>query len=251
MSSYNNLLVGGQLADILLNEKSSQSLIKAIENLRDLIFYKIKKNSIQAVFTSVRESILELRFEILKDAEILEKYFYDDLFDETIKDIYKRNPVDSELELYLVKGLEIFKKVICQYSEHLNIEENKQEIFTELASLDPKTFISIINILPTAQREDIVNGLYSSLFIDFYMIATDAYLSKEIDLEQAQIDELKSLFKINIEKFALFNYKTGLWKPFDEDETPWIRNIKILIAREQFKDSDSFSFNQMREFITE
>lgn len=242
------MLIGSKLSEILNDNRSRKDLVYSVENLVDLIYYKIQKNSVSDSFESLKSQILDLRFKIINDPEVLSEYFEEENWTYIIEEIYSRPPVDNELEYYLAKGLEIYQKVVTTYIENIDDED---ELYEEALNFDAHTFFSVINLLPTTQRKDILNALFSSLFIDFYMIVTDAYLENKIDLNAQKINDLKELFKLNIENFALFNYKTGLWEPDDEDETPWVRNIKILIAREQVREnSNKLTLEQARELFS-
>lgn len=66
--------------------------------------------------------------------------------------------------------------------------------------------------------------------MDFGSTTCDLLFNEEFDITKKEKQALSSLLKNATEDFAICSVLSGLWIPDDDDESSWIRNIKIRLS---------------------
>ena len=91
----------------------------------------------------------------------------------------------------------------------------------------------------------------SSLALDYALLAAELLFDKKININKFEREKLRSLLKDATEDYALYAYQLGLWFPDENDESQWMRNIKIRISLWESKfNSESFTTNNIKQIIS-
>lgn len=205
-------------------------LFKEITTLVDSIIIKSKENGVNEALKSSTDDLFKLRLEIINDTN-LSQDIIDDLnilIQERIEFQFSHNTNYKALEFAFVSALDVYGKI------SLNRKDFSSEDFfnsiKNIPQLNYTNFISLLKSLPGKESKLILSYLNSSISLDYALIVSELVFDDKLNLKKSEIDNLISILKNSIEDYAVFSYRFGFWSPSDEDESQWIRNIKIRIG---------------------
>ncbi len=99
-----------------------------------------------------------------------------------------------------------------------------------LPNVDYAGFLKLLeNLILSKEFNTIKKFTDTSLVLDFCFIKADLIFENKLQLKDKEIKKLSAYLKNAIEAYGVISFVMGIWEP-EEDETPWIRNIKILIS---------------------
>lgn len=100
-----------------------------------------------------------------------------------------------------------------------------------LLNVDCAGFLKLLeNLIPSKEFNTIKKFTDTSLVLDFCFIVADLIFENKLQLTDKEIKKLSAYLKNTIEAYGFISSVMGIWEPEEDDETPWIHNIKILIS---------------------
>lgn len=100
-----------------------------------------------------------------------------------------------------------------------------------LLNVDCAGFLKLLeNLIPSKEFNTIKKFTDTSLVLDFCFIVADLIFENKLQLTDKEIKKLSAYLKNTIEAYGVISSVMGIWEPEEDDETPWIHNIKILIS---------------------
>lgn len=209
----------------------NRELYIEIENTYNKIISHSKKYGILKTSESILEDLFHLKISILNEENFLIHILqnYNSILDKGIIDIIDEEPNYLSLKTYYLKSLDILKKFKLYdngISDFSNNQINKNLTYSDLQT--------VLNSIPSKSSRLMLETIKYSLILDYFLIITDQILKNYLVVKDSEILKIKDKLKLNIENYALNLSLLDIWQPDDTDETDWIRNIKILIARNGF-----------------
>jgi len=232
------------------NLNRDEYLFKKVRNLVDLIVLRVKEYGLKETLHFLEDDLFKLRIELINESEILQ-----DITKNLNKNIQNRiklqfdNKTNQEtLELAFVTSIKIYGEI----AENI-IEKSSENTFTSikhLSKLDYKDFIDLLKSLPGKESQFIISFIKSSIALDFAIIVSELIFGNKLKLRKSEIENLILILKNSIEEYAIFSYQFGFWEPSAEDESKWIRNIKIRISLFESKSiSNNYTSNDIKNML--
>lgn len=238
-----------------LNKNSNiyreEEVVDKVEKLVDLITIRIKKYGITQALENLVDDIFELRFTVINNPELVGRIFTDLNYaiQDRIQNQFNRITRYEELELAFLNSIDIYGQmadsIIAKVSSEPFIAINK------LSSFQYKDLVKFLESLPGRESHLISLYIRASINLDYALITAELIFDGQIKLKDAELKTLQSLIKDSIEDFAIYSKLFGLWEPNEEDESQWIRNIKIRISAVESTliSANSMSTNEIDKII--
>lgn len=198
----------------------------------------------------ILEDLFHLKINLINKEHFIKNMLnnYNSLLEKGIIDIIDEEPIDLSLKTYYLKSLEVLKKIKSysnEFSEYTVGKINNKITYTDLQT--------VFNSFPSKSSRLILETIQLSLIIDYLLIISDQILKNNLKVNDSEIFIIKDQLKTNIENYAMYLSFLDIWQPDDTDETEWIRNVKILIARNGFNrfsdTSQSFDSKQLKNIL--
>lgn len=206
------------------------SLSKDISDLIDLISIRAKKDGVKKTLSYLEEDLFELRLALFNDSQVFEN-ITENINQRLLRRIesqFENKTSHKSLEQAFVNSIDIYLKITKNITDKIN--SSRLISMKNLPQLNYDGFIDLLNSLPGKENQYIISYLRSSIALDFGLILSELIFANKLKLKGSEIENLVILLKNSIEDFAVYSHQFGLWKPADEDESQWMRNIKIRIA---------------------
>lgn len=226
---------------------------KRIDNIVDLITLRSNKIGLHETLVSVQDELFKLRFEIMSKSsvfvEIIKKTNH--LVQEKLKHQINRDTNFKDLELAYIRSMDIYRIISKSIVSNLTNNDSSFSISENLPDLNYFEYIALLNNLPTKDAKRIVAYLQASITLDFALIATELVFDEELKLSKKNREELYLMLKNSTEEYAILSNQLGFWKPKEDDEAQWIRNIKIRISLLNSTNvASGVSLDAVKEIIT-
>ena len=216
-----------------------KTLIKDIRSLIDLIIIRTKKNGVNDTLKSLQDDLFKLRLEFINEPELFNEITnnLNNSIQDRINLQYNKTTTHKNLELAFVNSINIYNQIS---SNQFNLlAEDSFHLFKNIPKLDYKGFTNLIKSLPGKESKLILSYLDSSISLDYALIVSELIFDEKLKLKNTEIEKLILILKNSIEDYAVLSNIFGFWTPADEDETQWIRNIKIRISLFESKLSEN------------
>lgn len=246
----------GEVINFLYKNDSfyeEKPLFKEIRNLVDLIIIRSKKDGVAKTFKYLESDLFKLRLDILNESNLFQDIIGDlnNSIQERIKFQFKKTTNHKNLELAFVNSISIYGEISSNLIELL--PEKSFNSFKHLPQLNYEDFTDLLRSLPGKESKLILSYLNSSISLDYALIVSELIFDDKLRLKKSEIENLILILKNSIEEYAVFSYRFGFWSPSNEDESQWIRNIKIRISLFESKfasDNDNnLSSNDINEML--
>jgi hypothetical protein len=203
---------------------------------------------------SLFDQLFKLRLEILSNRQLVNRIFegLDDLLTERIKQQFKSVTVFKDLEQSFINSINIYRQINLtiigkfESNEFILLDDE-----IDNSSMKFSTFKHLLSNYSFGREIPfLLTFLESSLMLDYAFIVTELVFDKELQMTDDEIKTLNQLLKNSIEDYAVGASFLGLWKPEEDDESQWMRNIKIRIASQEAKETnDFFPISTLKELI--
>lgn len=246
----------GEIINFLYNNEKlfkNKVLSRKIKNLMDLINLRVKKDGVAYTLKSVEDNLFKIRLDIINDNQISKEITknLNNTIQERINFQFSQNTSQKKLELAFIKSLSIYGEIVKNISDKLS--QNTFSSIKKANQIDYNNFKDLLKSLPGKENQYIISYLNSSIALDFAFILSEQIFDNKLKLNKIEIENLISLLKNAIEDYAVYSCYFGSWEPSDDDESQWIRNIKIRISLFESKfqsDLDSkLSSNEIKKII--
>ncbi|RFC54869.1 hypothetical protein [Brumimicrobium aurantiacum] len=227
-----------------------EPLLRKIRNLVDLIILRTEKDGVEKTLGSLEDDLFKLRLDIINESQLLQditKNINDTIQDRVIGQ-FDKTTNQKKLELAFVKSLKIYGEITENILD--KIPNNSFSSIKNFPQLNYKSFIDLLQSLPGKESQFIISYLKSSITLDFALIVAELIFDNKLKLKKSEVENLVLTLKNSIEEYAVFSNKFGLWNPSDDDESQWIRNIKIRISLFESKNnSDNLSSDEISKIL--
>lgn len=238
------------------NSNISSELISEVNNIVDLSTIRIEKYGLIETLDSLKGDLFNLRLLLLNNVELF-KEIYEDISNTTKKWIAEQFDKDTkyyDLELAFVNTLNIYGKIAGGVFDDSPNKEKELLAFSatahDIPNFNYESFTNLMKVVPGIDYELILNFLEHSLSLDFSLLISELVFDNTLKINKSNITGLTTLLKNSTEAYALSAFKLGIWKPQEEDESQWIRNIKIRISLEESIDnSNKMTFQELNKFF--
>lgn len=205
------------------------SLEKKISHLIQHVTAQVKKVGVVNAAILLQQELLSLRLDLFKSSEFIE-VFKDEMgatIDDAIQDQFQNKPSFIDLERSYVLSLDICKQVSESISAKiLSSTDFKVDLMPDLADINEN-----LKSLPSRESHIAKSYIESSLTLEYGLIVSDLVFIKDLIISEHEIDSLTWLLKNSTELYAAHSIVLQMWLPSEDDESQWIRNIKILGSR--------------------
>lgn len=206
------------------------SLSKEISDLVDIISIRAKKDGVNKTLSYLEEDLFELRLAMFNETQIFEDITenINQRLQVRIESQFDNNTNHKRLEQAFVNSIDIYLKITENIIDEIPC--SRLNSMKNLPQLNYDGFKDLLNSLPGKENQYIISYLRSSIALDFGLILSELIFANKLKIKGSEIENVVILLKNSIEDFAVYSHQFGLWKPADEDESQWMRNIKIRIA---------------------
>lgn len=224
-----------------------ESLIYLIKSSAEI--YGVKEAS-EVLF----DKIFELRIEILSNTILVDRFFQEvsDLLEKRIQRQFENKSLNRDLEQSFVNAINIYRQI--NLSSFENIKPQDFIVVSQDIDYSSIKFSALQSLLGefsfSKEIPYLLSFLTSSFKLDYAFIASELIFDKDLQIKKSEIKILCQLLKYSIEEYAVSANFLKLWEPEEEDESQWMRNIKIRIAMQEAKESkDFFPISTFKELI--
>jgi hypothetical protein len=223
--------------------KADNALLEKVENLVDIIKSRIISKGIGYTCSSLRDELWDLRWEVVFQQKNLDKVF-SAIKEETLTQISISAYNQDHLEIVKAECLSLYTKLLVP------VHQNVSKQFTTLSSQDfvnAKNAYGSLKLLysttPAAELERTLKWIESSLDFECGLIITRLIFSKDLIVDSITKDEIAKHLKESVISMAFYFAIMGMWRPEDDDEDQYVRNVKILLADYELKHSNQPTFS--------
>lgn len=228
-------------------------LKEKIENLVDLLKFRIEGKGIEDTAKSLQSELFDIRIDLvqhlLKNQDFL-KTIQSVIIAEIAKKYYHKGRL-KEISITVADALDVNLKILSSLGGL--IEKHSTDILNTPTNLSLDDLKNPLVIPPSKEGKIIFNWLDASLNFEIALIAADLVLLNEISLSDKEIKSLTTFLKEVITDFGAYSVLINYWKPDVDDEEQLIRNIKIKAATLELENGMGllFSNDSIRELIHE
>jgi|GEM_PF-4232951 len=224
----------GEIINYLYNNETvieDKNLFNSIQNIIDLIVLRTSEKGVEQSFLSLKEEVFDIRIQIIRNPSLIEEISKNssEVLKERIEDQFSQITKHTNLEFAFVNTLNLYEKIS---GTTLNkFEGDLLNASSNLPNVDYAGFFKLLeSLIPSKEVDTIKKFTDASLALDFCFIVADLIFENKLQLKEKEIKKLSASLKNAIEAYGVISSVMGIWEPEEEDETPWIRNIKILIS---------------------
>lgn len=223
MTAFPNII-----SNLAEGDKEADGLNREIQELTDLIEFRLPQKGLEETVQGLLPDILELRMRtgqwILRGNN-LERCFQ--AVDEEVQALSKS---EHEVDRLLAEALEITIAITQKIMD--TVGANKDAALAS-SSLDlPLNAIEAMEQMPDKSIQFLAKMLKSILLFDGIIVVHSLWKNKGLNLD---LEELSRSIRSATSHYGAYSTLIGLWRPDDADERQLIRNIKILAAKLRIK----------------
>jgi hypothetical protein len=213
-------------------------LFEKVENIVDILKSRLISKGLDYTCTSLRDEIWVLRFEVLEQQKSLDELF-DVIHNTVVSDIIENIYNEDKLTKTVSDSLELYSKIILGVKEHIGSSSLPTPRDIDSQKLAYMNLRAIQTYTPTKDVEVILNAIENSLDFECCLIINALFSSNKLSLDVSFKELLSQKLKNSVINFAFYYSLLGVWMPDDDDETQYIRNIKILLADYELKNGNA------------
>lgn len=224
-------------------------LIRLSKELVNSIIFKIQKDGLTETPLDFRRKLFEIRLEIIIQSQALQDTFRnlnDNIFNR-IQLQFDELTKYKDLEYAFVNSLNIYASIANQIADSL---VNDSSVIEKPSKFTYDDFIYALKNSPGKTSEFYLSFIDSSLDLDYTLLVTELLFDQKVNISKSKREKLRSVLKNTTEEYALNAYQLELWFPDDEEESQWMRNIKIRISLLESKfNSEKLTANSIKTFF--
>lgn len=207
--------------------------IKKVKNLLDLIVVRTKKSGVSEALAYLEDDLFEIRLLIMSEQGTFESISRDvkNSIRQRIRAQFTKTTHHQALELAFLNAIDIHGKIFTTSAQL--VSENPNGGIEKLPQISYKDFTRLLKSLPGKEAEIMLSLLSTSLLLDYALLVAELIFDNKLKLKKSEVETLTATIKNAIEEYAVLANQLGTWSPSDEDESPWMRNIKIRIALQE------------------
>lgn len=210
---------------------AKSSLENAISDLVDLIKVRLGRDSIEAVSEGLRETIFDLRLEVLEWLSVHQKTVseYDAALNQIISGYLAHQPY-SKLNASMAEVLAAYSR-ITDPLRRLISGQTEEKLETIGYNKPTYGLLKAMALLPIPDFQAFLKFTNASLNLEIGFIASDLVLAGELKLsDQTKVAGLIDFLYTNITRFGAYAIHLGLWYPSEEDDVDLFNKMDILAA---------------------
>ena len=232
------------------DSNKDDNLFKLSRDLVDLLIARIQKEGVYKTLPEFKARLFELRIEIINQSQALQDIFknLNDNINNRIELQFNQSTKYKNIEYAFVNSLHIYGEIATQILDSI---PNDTSAIKKPSQFTYEDFIYALKNSPDNTSELNLSFIDSSLDLDYALLAAELLFDQKININKPEREKLRSLLKDATEDYAVFAYQLGLWFPDDNDESQWMRNIKIRISLWESKfNSESLTTNNIKQIIS-
>lgn len=222
---------------------SDNALFEMVENTVDILKSRLNSKGIDYTCQSLREEIWDLRFAVFEQQQQSLNVFFDSLHEYATTEIVNRRYDEDVLAKVNSDALELYSKIILNFKNHIpkgeipSIQDfsSQKHLYKGLKGIRPPAGINEISI--------VLNWIENSLDFECCLIINALIFSNELTIENANRGLIANKLKGAVINLAFGSALLGFWQPDVEDETQYVRNVKILLADYELKKSNAPAYS--------
>lgn len=227
------------------------ALFEMVENTVDILKSRLNSKGIDYTCQSLREEIWDLRFAVFEQQQQSLNVFFDTLHEYATTEIVNRRYDEDVLATVNSDALELYSKIILNFKNQ--IPEGESPLVQDFSS-QKHLYKGLKGIKPPVGTNEIsivLNWIENSLDFECCLIINALIFSNELTVENDRRNSIANKLKQAIINMAFGASVLGFWHPDNEDETQYVRNVKILLADHELKKSNipSYSVEEFRHLF--
>lgn len=228
------------------NVLNKSSIEHQVEDLIDIISFRIHNKPIDEVADTVLEKIFELRFEFIE--WFFTNHHHKSLFNELQLAINKDIALKIQLSPYshlaktIALTLDTYGKIFAP------IYDNPESIEKFLKNTDDskptyETF-KLLSLHPSPQMQFFKKWMDASLKLEFGFILADLALTEQINLSDMKVNQLIDFLNTTLVHFGAYSIFTEFWQPNEQDTSNLINKMEILAAAIEMDNKTHYKMTQ-------
>ena len=211
------------------------SIEHKIDDLIDIISFRIQNKELETVAESVFEKLFELRFEIFE-------WFYINNDDKNIlTELQEKLNQEIALKIQLSPYSNLAKilaSVLDTYSQIINPILDKvdahvlKDFITDHDEVNKPNYktIALLQLHPSPQMQYMKRWVDASLKLEFGFLVAELLLTEQIVLSEQKITNLIEFLDTTLIHFGAYSIFTEFWQPTDGNTSNRFNKMEILAA---------------------
>lgn len=224
--------IGGLIGQAKAENTAFKPVIeKDIEQIVDLITFRIAKQPIEEVAVKLRKDVFNLRYEVLhwlaEQQLTFQNYF------QALKE-FSHDKIESEahsdLSLSLAQAFNYYRAIVAPIARQLEV--NDMQTLVDIApdhSPDYET-LSLLSLHPSPEIRYLKKWIDTTLDLDTGSLIAYLIFDQQIKLNRSKTDELTNFINDTITRMGAYAIFTETWQPNDEDRNPVTTRMRILAS---------------------
>ena len=206
------------------------ALSEKVENLIDIIKIRVNTKGVRYTCSSLRDEMWDLRWELLSQQKNLDEIFTL-IHEVTTENISMASYLQTSIEKTKADCLVLYAKVVTPISDTVKKDAST---FSTQDFITGKNLYGSLKLLasttPSTEIKTPLSWIENSLDFECCLVLCALISSEDLNVDAAIKSDIEQNLKTSIVNFGFYSALMQVWHPKEEDETAYVRNVKILLA---------------------
>lgn len=229
------------ISKLLVTAHNHKGLVKVhaiehqIDDLIDIISFRLQSKSFDVVAESIYEKLFDLRFEIIQWYYLKNenKDFFNALQIKVNQEIASKLQLSpySELAANVASILDVYSQIISPIIDKADLTKFKGYILYGNEDNKPVYHaFSMFQLHPSPIMRYLKKWIDASLNLEFGLLTAELVLTNAIEMSNDKIDDLIEFLNRSIIHYGAYSIFTDFWRPSDDNNSTLINKMEILAA---------------------
>jgi hypothetical protein len=213
---------------------NKSSIEHQIEDLIDIVSYRLNSKPIEVVAESVLDKIFELRFEFIDwfFTNHQDKNIFTELQEKINEEIAAKIQLSqySSLAKTIAITLDTYGQIFTPIYEKLDTGVLEQVLHNTEDSKPTYETFKLLSYHPAPQMQYLKKWMDASLKLEFGLLVADLAITEQISLPPTVIKKLTEFLNTTLIHFGAYSIFTEFWQPNENEPSHLINKMEILAA---------------------